>query len=385
MGRARPPDHNIEAPDETTHMMAFTRTAIVKRLGLLPEMVRFFWAASARSGGRLLSVSRLMLATLRRGYWPSEAYRLGLLNPARANALLDVHESKRTMVRIQRRLNPAAWETLLADKGVFYRFCEAAGLRVPRLFGIYVRGGKGWSASSPVPSSDTGWERFLETECPDSFVIKPTEGRHGRGVLFLKRSGDAFITPDGGRRSAADIVQLMRNDREYGSFVIQERLRNHPGLAPVVAGEGLVTSRIITFFSASGTCEILNADLKLVMRKNLTSNLSMGATGNMAATMSLGSGCVEQAVCVVDGKGFVEVERHPETGVLLRGFRPPDWEAACALVLRAADAVLPIRTVGWDVAYTPSGPVLLEGNFFFDPPNSTFSGSRVRAILEEGI
>jgi len=365
-------------------MMPLTRESIVKRLGLLPEIVRYLWVASNRSGGRLLSVSHLMLATLRRGYWPSEAYRLGLVNPNRGPALLIVHESKRAMVRIQRRLNPSAWEPLLADKGIFYRFCESAGLPVPHLFGIYVRGGRGWSAAFPVLSSDGEWERFFETDCPEAFVIKPAQGRHGRGVLFLARLGAAFITPDGNRHSAAAIVELMRSNREYDSFVIQERLRNHPGLAPVVAGEGLVTSRIITFFGAGKECEILNADLKIVMGKNLTSNLSMGATGNMAARLSVNSGCIEEAVCVVDGEGFVEVERHPETGALFKGIRPPDWEAACALVLRAAKAVLPIRTVGWDVAFTPSGPVLLEGNFFFDPPNSTFKGRHVRAVLEEG-
>jgi hypothetical protein len=362
-----------------------TREAILKRLGLLPEIVICFRRAVRHSGGRPISVARLMLRTLGRGYWPLEAYRLGLLHPGSGPAMLEVHQSKRAMVRIQRRLNPAAWEPLLADKGIFYRFFSSAGFPVPQLFGIYIRGGKGWIAGSPPPSSDGEWERFLETMCPDKLVIKPTQGRHGKGVLFLTRSGSGFNTPDGASHSATALVELMNSEREYDSFVIQERMRNHPGLAPVVAGEGLVTSRIITFCGAAGKCEILNADLKLVMGKNLTSKLSMGATGNMAAAMSVSGGYVEQAVRVVDGEGFVEVERHPETGALLKGFRPPDWESACALAFRAAAAVLPIRTVGWDVAFTPAGPVLLEGNFFFDPPNSTFRGRHVSAILGKGI
>jgi hypothetical protein len=54
--------------------------------------------------------------------------------------------------------------------------------------------------------------------------------------------------------------------------------------------------------------------------------------------------------------------------VVFRGFAIPLWAEACALVERAALAFLPLRTIGWDVAVTPRGALLIEGNVTWDPP-----------------
>jgi hypothetical protein len=43
----------------------------------------------------------------------------------------------------------------------------------------------------------------------------------------------------------------------------------------------------------------------------------------------------------------------------------PEWGAACALVLAACPAFLPVRALGWDVALTPEGPVVIEANTRF--------------------
>ena len=62
-------------------------------------------------------------------------------------------------------------------------------------------------------------------------------------------------------------------------------------------------------------------------------------------------------------------------GAVLSGQR--DWErffaelpigaAAKELVTSAALTFLPLRTIGWDVALTPMGPVLIEGNAWWGP------------------
>ena len=57
------------------------------------------------------------------------------------------------------------------------------------------------------------------------------------------------------------------------------------------------------------------------------------------------------------------MERHPVSGYAFAGFRLPDWVAAMDLVEHAYDTALATyRLVGWDVAFTLEGPVLVEGN-----------------------
>lgn len=60
---------------------------------------------------------------------------------------------------------------------------------------------------------------------------------------------------------------------------------------------------------------------------------------------------------------FHNLDEHPDTGVRLNGERLTDMEAVHALVQRAHKRLIPrVTMAGWDVALTPSGPLLLEVN-----------------------
>ena len=52
------------------------------------------------------------------------------------------------------------------------------------------------------------------------------------------------------------------------------------------------------------------------------------------------------------------------TGTPIKGFQFPDWEKAIELVLGAAREIPQMAYVGWDIAFTPDGPCLVEGNNF---------------------
>jgi hypothetical protein len=54
---------------------------------------------------------------------------------------------------------------------------------------------------------------------------------------------------------------------------------------------------------------------------------------------------------------------HPVTGARVKGFRLPDWHRALDLTLRAHRVFYDFPSIGWDVALTPEGPVLVEANY----------------------
>ena len=67
------------------------------------------------------------------------------------------------------------------------------------------------------------------------------------------------------------------------------------------------------------------------------------------------------------GFGLHEVERHPVTGQRLVGLQPPMWSEVVKLGTSAALAFLPSRCLGWDIAKTSAGAVLIEANRYWDP------------------
>lgn len=55
-------------------------------------------------------------------------------------------------------------------------------------------------------------------------------------------------------------------------------------------------------------------------------------------------------------------ENHPTTGARILGVQLPFWKETVDLIQQASARVPQVGYIGWDVAITPSGPILIEGN-----------------------
>ena len=75
------------------------------------------------------------------------------------------------------------------------------------------------------------------------------------------------------------------------------------------------------------------------------------------------------------------MERHPETDVAFDGFVLPHWKRVCSLIVEAAEHFVPVRAIGWDVAITPTRPVIIEGNIWWDAHNQHETMDVVRECL----
>ncbi len=94
--------------------------------------------------------------------------------------------------------------------------------------------------------------------------------------------------------------------------------------------------------------------------------LRYGRSGNMVDNAHFG-GCFS----VIDDNGYAiaagDVKRHkyavhPDSGVPLTGFKVPEWDKACELVKHLATKVGGLRYIGWDLAHTDNGWIVVEAN-----------------------
>lgn len=331
--------------------------------------------AAAKAGhGRLAVLAQAIHTWRETGVRPAEALALGLADPSLPREVLGACFGKGRLMALQDALNPRDLVALTEDKAVFYARCAALGIPIPRTFACVEAGG-GWVAEGEPPAGDEAWARHLDAALPATFVTKPSLGVYGEAVTLWTRGPAGFTDHRGRTFTAAELHRSLTSHPKYRHFVVQERLANHPEIVALTGSAYLQTVRVATLVSADGAPEVLYAELKVIAGDRVTDNYCGGTVGNLVVNVARETGALARARrASPDGVGAEIVPAHPATGVAYEGFALPDWPALLALVRRCALAFRPLRTIGWDLALTPSGPVVVEGNRWWDPPNDALLG-----------
>lgn len=343
---------------------------MIEKIARKANLLRYSFRASKRFQQSLIGTLRRALTLYRdRRFLAEEAFDVGLFKLDCDPTLLREAVSRRYQAQVQKRLNPISWAPLLADKGIFYRYCEARGLPIPDLYAVFFRGTPGYCPAGTPLYNSRQWAGFVASGLPTEFVVKPCGSYRGRGVLgYTRIAADHFLASDGVARSSSQIVDSLRNSHDADNFVIQQRLRSHQAIAALSQNSNLQTLRITTFIGRDGMCRMLFAHLKLMTdAKVFTDNVGDGQAGNICSVICLETGRIAKTfVKTWDGSGDRFVSNHPVTRCELAGFPIPRWSDACDLARRAAYAFLPVRSVGWDVGITDDGVKLIEGNIWWD-------------------
>lgn len=283
-------------------------------------------------------------AALRHSVHPSEylAYRLW---ESRAGVHRWVLGDE--LAAFNRALIAAEALRLADDKAAFADFCAEVGLPAPRTLGVFRNG----TVVAP----------FAEGAPPAAdLVLKPCRGAHAEGVEgWFHRAGAYHAPPeeppgDGTRVLDARglMARLARLSYRPGGVMVQEMLRPHPALAGL-AGAGVPTLRLVTGAGPEGPPELLDAFLQAPREGCLISQ------GYGFASLAIETGRVEAEAPGQCRPLYAGFALRPE----FAGVAVPDWPACVALVRRAHAAFpRPAPFLGWDVALTDRGPVIVETN-----------------------
>ena len=183
----------------------------------------------------------------------------------------------------------------------------------------------------------------------EQVMLKPTGGTMGRGVEKLRT---AETQPEA----------LYARCREQ-KLLLEEVIHQHPAL-DAVNPSCVNTVRINAARGLDGKVRLIGACLKCGGAGAVTDNFH---TGGVAYPLDLESGTVTGP-----GRNNVDIqdyERHPGTDFTMPGFTVPFWQEVKECVVQGMDRVPSLGYVGWDVAVTPQGPELIEGNFHWPGGN----------------
>ena len=225
---------------------------------------------------------------------------------------------------VWKKLNSKAGRTLLNDKWASYRhFAEFYKRDVLRVKD---------RADADACAAFAGRH--------DRFVMKPLGQWSGRGVELMTAE------------EMAERLESLFSHHPDG-FLLEELIVQDESLAQFHPGS-VNTLRINTYYGLDGP-EVMWPCLRMGRGGNVVDNAGAGGI--------IGAVDVSTGRIIAAGDEFHHwFDAHPDTGVPIVGFAIPRWDEACAIARELALRLPEARFVGWDLALTPEGWKMVEGN-----------------------
>jgi hypothetical protein len=298
------------------------------------------------------------------GLEPYEYFEYHLSDPALTWEEKKAYLSYNQGCALHRELSPLQ-DRAITTKFLSERYFNWFGIAMPRTYGIYDPH-FGRTADGKSLKNAQEFCEFIGNLKADKFVLKPVSSAKGSGItVILGREGSALISAAGERYSPMQLFERCLegwkstfSHTSYG-LLIQEYVEQHEILQRIQP-HSLNTLRIITFINDRQEVEILATMVKFGLGASTVDNLSKGG---FAARVDE-RGIVQKAI-LEDSGSYEPVAKHPTTNEQIEGVRLPSFDEAVALAIRAQLHIPQLRTLGWDIAITPQGPVVIEANVFW--------------------
>jgi hypothetical protein len=236
---------------------------------------------------------------------------------------------------------------VLRDKFVFSLIASASGIPVPRNIALCDPSSLTWlETMATVPLLDLARDprRAFDGFC------KRVSGTGGKGAFRLEvRQGRIYI--NGSERTAQEFAKRI-DDR----YIIQHRLQQHPRMSDLHSSS-INTLRIMTYLHGN-TAKLLCAGVRMGTEGRNVDNLSQGG---ILVGINTETGKLQEYGMHLPQFG-TRRRQHPQSAIVFSEFQVPFFSESIESVLRFHRLLYGIHSIGWDVAVTPEGPVVLEGN-----------------------
>lgn len=173
-------------------------------------------------------------------------------------------------------------------------------------------------------------------------IVKPIDGEGGKGIEKYEYIND--------EESKIVYSSLLFKKQ----LLVEQCIKQHPDMNKLY-NKSVNTLRMFTFYK-DGQAYFLQAILK-VGNGGVVDNFS---SGGMYTYVDDEGTVYAEAIDQMDNKYY----KHPISNETIVGFKVPMFKEAVGMVKEAAKVVPEMGYIGWDVAISEDGPVLVEGNCY---------------------
>ncbi|TDY03805.1 sugar-transfer associated ATP-grasp domain-containing protein [Thiohalophilus thiocyanatoxydans] len=269
-------------------------------------------------------------------------------------------------------INRGDQQHILEDKWIAQSYLMSMQLPVPKTYGLYDPV-FGTTISGAPMNSPQQVAKLIEPELPQRVFLKPRGGRKGRNVIMAELhknpDGNIGVLANETRYTLDAFLQsLPQNafgdyDGCYHGWLIQAYIPQHDVLNHINP-HTINTVRVVTFIDSQNQVHVQHAILRLGRKDGVADNW---AKGGISVSIDTRTGRLGRGV-FKPHYGGAWVSEHPDTGACFEGQTIPEWQTILDVCKRAAMMFSGTRSTGWDIALTPDGPVIIEGNAAWDLP-----------------
>lgn len=259
------------------------------------------------------------------------------LKNIKGNDFLSEKILERTIIKINGEKGPNKkrynYVMVLDDKFLFYAIMKGLHLPTPEVVAFH-----------------TGSELKYLDGCSEETVFSCNEVYFGKAICGSQGKQVERIE---NREELNEFVKKRCNNK----FILQKAVRQHKELN-AINSFAVNTIRMVTIYDGK-KIEVLSAALRCGSK-----------TSGCIDNFSSGGGAV-----MIDKNGRLEkyglhfkgaptcTEIHPDTGFRFEGYQIPYYNEAVALAKKAHTFIYASCAIGWDIAITEQGPVIIEGNY----------------------
>lgn len=246
------------------------------------------------------------------------------------------------------QLHKSEYTSILNNKLNFALYCERNAIKTPMLvghnFGTSFFSGNGIREIPNIEALIHFYAEVFASTDVEAIFFRPLALNGGRGCFKLDREKYP-------KQLECEYENLMGGDYTHTKAIAQ-----HPKINAIY-GKSINTLRILTHID-NGNVDIVSSIIRIGAGGSVVDN---GSSGGLFVGIDQESGTLKRTGYRDMKFGGGEFGEHPDTGFRFENFQVPFFKETCELAKVAAKHI-PDGFIGWDIALTPTGPTIIEGN-----------------------
>lgn len=288
----------------------------------------------------LYNISR-ELNTLRKRDFSLKSYFINLMYKKTSGNINNYVDSKVSLKIQNTYYRNKGKHPILEDKIAFNQYLKSNNILSTNCLGKLINGKLLIEDREYINEKEMKSQLEKLTHKYNSIFIKPSTSEGGKGICKLNR----------GEKFCFEKLSLSR------PYIIEQALIQHPTLNKINP-HSINTLRIITIRHND---KIYIPKCIFRMGTN-TSFLDNASTGGIFISYDIYKNILSSTAYQFLKKGGKSFKKHPTSGFTFSNAQLPFNNEVIKLVTKAARSFKDIDLIGWDVAITINGPVIIEGN-----------------------